>query len=78
VSSDPRCTVCGRPRSEGCKDPEYCEWQTFAAMAELMHCPECMGDGEIQYEFLDYRTQTPDTKVIKCDNCNGTGKRSEL
>jgi len=44
VSSDPQCTVCGRPRSEGCKDPEYCEWQTFAdigscdpaAMAELI------------------------------------------
>jgi hypothetical protein len=44
VSSDPQCTICGRPRSEGCKDPEYCEFQAFAdigscdpaAMAELM------------------------------------------
>lgn len=41
---DPPCVVCGRPRSVGCEDPEYCEWQTFAAlgscdpaaMAELM------------------------------------------
>ena len=44
VSDDSQCTVCGRPRSVGCEDPEYCEWQTFvelgscdpAAMAELM------------------------------------------
>jgi hypothetical protein len=44
VSDDPQCTVCGRPRSQGCEDPEYCEWQVFAdlgscdpaAMAELM------------------------------------------
>jgi hypothetical protein len=41
--SEPQCTVCGRPRSQGCEDPEYCEWQVFAelgcdpaAMAELM------------------------------------------
>jgi len=42
--SEPQCRVCGQPRSRGCEDPEYCEWQTFvelgscdpAAMAELM------------------------------------------
>jgi DnaJ-class molecular chaperone len=45
-------------------------------MAELLQCPECMGNGEIQYEFLDYLTQTPDTKMVKCDTCNGTGQRS--
>ena len=41
---DPTCVSCGRPRSQGCEDPEYCEWQVFvelgscdpAAMAELM------------------------------------------
>ncbi len=83
--SDPQCTVCGSPRSVGCEDPEYCEWQAFvelgscdpAAMAELMQCPKCMGNGEIQYEFLDYLTQTPDIKMVKCDTCNGTGQRSQ-
>jgi hypothetical protein len=44
AQADPACVSCGRPRSVGCEDPEYCEWQTFvelgscdpAAMAELM------------------------------------------
>ena len=44
AQADPPCVSCGRPRSQGCEDPEYCEWQTFAelgscdpaAMAELM------------------------------------------
>lgn len=40
-------------------------------------CPECLGDGEVEYEYIVYNLAGPnelDTKIQTCDRCQGTGR----
>ena len=52
MSNDPTCKTCGKPRSIGCDDPDYCELAALGQIESVdpAHDPQTIADLRAQIE----------------------------